>query len=288
MRPTRVVALVVAAVVGCLVTALTLAGVGAAASGAVDDVSLAGSSRVNVLTRISASVPTVEALVTDPVFVCELMSGCQSIRSTGGRRYSALVVVDGVPGTQTVSVRIGVLVDRSLTFSYAARNSYGSVASRATVSLSAGGSDTTKLRYKTTYLSGKGLFGRMMASQAQSQIRAGIVGANATYLKVVASTYPTSSSIVGLPKKLKANKKFTVRLSQSVSSPLATPPSTSGKATVFINHKRACVMSVTASTGSCKAKAPSSGKTTIEVSFSGTQSNGSPLYAGASASRKVR
>ena len=281
-------------VIACLSVAVVFAGgIGAAAAAtgaAVVSVGLTdrdAGKAANVSSRIDASAATVGALIQDPVFICQLLPNCVSMTAKGGANYTAKMEIPGLPTDQDVAVHIGTLTNGSLPFSYSAHSGLGSASSRATISVVPAGSASV-IRYRTTSVTSSGVLGRVIARQAASAISSGITSANAHYQRFAAAQYPTSMTVVGVPAKVRKNKKFAVRVNVSLGSPLVVAPTGSGRATVFINTKRACVINVSDSTGICKPKAPAKGRVRIDVSFKGSFSDGTPAYLGATVNRKVR
>jgi carbon monoxide dehydrogenase subunit G len=269
-----------------VVSGAASAGVAAHALSTLNDVvNERSSGMVNTRAFVSANPATVDAVLSDPAFDCQLLPGCTD-GSKKGRRVTANIKLP--TGDQPVRIKLGKQVPgKSLTFSYSTKSRLGAASAEALINLKPSGTGTV-VEYRTQSAKSSGALGRVMTTGIGSQIRDAIGRAGEAFASVQTMQYPMGVSLAKVPMKVKSGKKIRITPSYWIETPTVTAPTADGKATVFVNGKKACRISVKASAGSCKAKAPSRGRMVIDVSFAGSFSNGMKMFTSARLTRKVR
>lgn len=284
MRPGLVKALAAGAAGAAIIGGTTVAAV----SGVVAYETLVprGSAVVNTKTTVDAPPEVVSEILNDPSFVCDLMLGCDSATKSGSKT-TAVLDLPGI-GDQKVAIKVEKQVPgESVKFEYSAKSNLGSASSTATITLKPKSGGKTEVIYRTTALKSSGVLGKAMTVNAAGAIRNGIAKASIAYKDLKADQYPMGVKVPKLPKKLKAGKKVKLKPTYWITTPLSPAPVAHGTTKILINGKRACVIKVKNSAGTCKAKIPNTKKVKVEAVFAGEFNNGMKMFASAKTTKKV-
>lgn len=243
-----------------------------------------GSSKIAANATVNASPAVVSQILNDPNFVCDLIIGCDQATKSGSK-ITANIDLPGIVGQQLNIKLDKKSTDNSIGFSYSTSSALGSSSADGTIDLKAKGASTV-VSYRATSVKSSGVLGAAMTSNAAAAITNAISHANVAYKQVKANQYPMGIKAPKLPKKVKAGKKIKLAPTywiKAASDGLVA----NGKTTVKVNGKKACTINVKKSKGSCKIKVPKQKKITVDVVFSGSFSNGMPMFAEAKTSKKV-
>ena len=282
---------VVVAVAGCATAVSSALLVGGVTTGAIALASVAtalnerGDGPLTIQSRVDAKGETVAAVLTDATFVCGMIANCEQATKRGSSINARL---DLPIGSQPIKIKLGNQIPgKAIPFSYSTKSSLGSASADAIITLHSSGGGTL-VRYTTIRSQSSGALGRAMTYHANIAIKNAMSQAGNSFTRFTQAQYPNGISLAKTSKTLTKGKKTKVKARAWIRTPVAPKPLASGTGTVVVNGKKVCTVKLKNSAGSCTFKPKRSGRTTIAISFSGSFSDGSPMFSSARIARKVR
>jgi len=278
MRPVAAALGIAVGIVGCF------GAVGVTEAIAFDAFVSKNVGKISTSGTVDASPRVVSAILKDPNFVCDLIVGCNRATKSGSK-IIANIDLPGIVGQQVGIKLDGQSSDDTIDFSYSTSSALGASSADGKITLKAKGAKTI-VSYRADSVKSSGVLGNEMTMDAAAAISHAIAHANFAYKQVKANQYPMGIKAPKLPKKVKAGKKITIQPKYWITAPNGGLVA-NGATTVSVNGKKACTIKVKNSKGSCKIKVPRQKKITVDSVFSGSFSNGMPMFAEAKISKKV-